>query len=553
MRKRLPVVMALPLAAAMLALAAAPAAADPSTIVTTPIPQPANPNDPPASGTADPHPTGRAVGDAGTGLAVVRLLPNSAPTGTILPGYSDKLPKQPAAELGFGLSSAQANSEAYLAQERSIAQASPGGFAFQGNTPQTPGSLAQMALPDNKEPITGGLNPPSTPLDTLLKVGALQGQVHARWSETLGPCVGTISDASTSLGSLSVLNAIPTLPNFTELDKAFDMSKLTDVQQQATKLLSGLAGPLSSLGGVLPTGGKGTGSLLSLPNTMSTRSVVRLVDLPGSKHKAVQSVSTLQVASVKLLANTPMEISLNVVSQPTLTATSGGDAKTSTITYKAPVITVTQGGKDLGTLSSSKPSLDIPIGVPLPKLENVLPSQLKNLPLVGNVAALLDPSQLSGLDPNQLKIDIGVLRLNVAELTKKELPLEMNGLKGYQIGATARMLDLQLLPTDALALPDLPSALAQVSLGEQVTRAAAPEGGVVCGKTSAPTQNPPAGQGSGPKHLAYTNAAYQAVPMFWSGTAMLLVGVVIVAAMPGRRPQRVTVKPSPSPRPPTED
>src|ERR1041384_801034 len=139
MRNSLHVVMALPLAAAMLALVAAPAAADPSTIVTTPIPEPADPNAPPASGTNDPHPTGRAVGDSGTGLAVVRILPNSAPTGTILPGYSDKLPKQPAAELGFGLSSAQANSEAYLAQERAIAQASPGGFAFQGNTPQTPG------------------------------------------------------------------------------------------------------------------------------------------------------------------------------------------------------------------------------------------------------------------------------------------------------------------------------------------------------------------------------------------------------------------------------
>lgn len=552
MRRRLPVVMALPLAIAALALAAGPAAAQPSSNVTTPIPKPADPNQPPASGTNGSQPTGHAVGDAGTGLAVVRLLPDSTPTATILPGYSDKLPKQSAAELGFGLSSAQANSEAYLAQERAIAQASPGGFAFQGNAPQTPGSLAQTALPDNPQPVTGNLSPPATPLDALLKVGLLQGQVHARWSETLGPCVGTISDASTSLASLSVLNAIPTLPNFTDLNKAFDMSKLTDLQKQAVNLLSGLAGPLSSLGGVLPTGDSGTtGSLLSLPNTMSTRSTVRLIDLPGLKHKAVESISTLQVASLKLLAGTPMEISLNVTSQPTLTAVSGGDAKTSKITYKAPVITVTQGGKEIGTLDSGNPSVDIPIGVPLPKLEDQLPSQLKNLPLIGDVAALLDPKQLSGLDPNKLKIDIGVLRLNVAELNKKELPLELGGTKGYQIGATARMLDLQLLPTDALALPGLPSALAQVSLGEQVTRAAAPNGGVVCGAT--PAQGEPAGQGSAPKHLAYTNAAYQAVPMFWTGTAMLLIGVVIVAAMPSRRPQRATARPSPAPRPPTED
>jgi hypothetical protein len=282
---------------------------------------------------------------------------------------------------------------------------------------------------------------------------------------------------------------------------------------------------------------------------MSTRSTVRLVDLPGSKNKAVQSISTLQVASVKLLANTPMEISLNVVSQPTLTATSGGDEKSSKIAYKAPVITVTQGGKPLGRLDANKQSLDIPIGLPLPDLASKLPSQLKGLPIIGNLADLLNPAQLGGLDPNKLKIDIGVLRLNIAELNQKALPLDVDGLKGYQIGATARMLDLQLLPTDALALPNLPSALAQVSLGEQVTRAAAPSGGVQCGTTSGPTQNPPGAQGSPPKNLAYTNAAYQAVPMFWTGTAMLLAGVVIVAALPGRRPQRATAGPSPSPKP----
>lgn len=47
--------------------------------------------------------------------------------------------------------------------------------------------------------------------------------------------------------------------------------------------------------------------------------------------------------------------------------------------------------------------------------------------------------------------------------------------------------------------------------------------------------------------LAYTSA-YQAVPIFWTGAAMLLVGVVILAVVPGRRIPLPVWKPSPHPR-----
>lgn len=67
--------------------------------------------------------------------------------------------------------------------------------------------------------------------------------MHARYSPTLGPCVGTIADASTSMASLSLLNVIPSLPNlpFGDLD-------LTDV-----KLADGFdpAKGLQTLGGLL--------------------------------------------------------------------------------------------------------------------------------------------------------------------------------------------------------------------------------------------------------------------------------------------------------------
>src|SRR5436190_2061837 len=87
---------------------------------------------------------------------------------------------------------------------------SPFGLSVGGNAPQTPGSVVQTALPDNPQPISGGLNAPPNP---LLNVGLLNGSAHARWSETLGPCVDTIADASTSVASLSLLNVIPSLPN----------------------------------------------------------------------------------------------------------------------------------------------------------------------------------------------------------------------------------------------------------------------------------------------------------------------------------------------------
>lgn len=538
MRVRRPVAWAMPVVVAVLALCAAPALAQPP--VTTPIPAPKDPNDPPPSKPQDAAPLGRAIGDAGTGLSVIRILPASAPTNTILPGYSEKLPKQAALEVGFGLSSAQVNSEAYLTYERSIAQASPGGIAVQGASPQSPGAVAQTASPDNEQPMTFGLNPPQTPLDALVRVGLLNGSAHARWSDTLGPCVSPLSDASTSVASLSLLNAIPTLPGISDLSGKLTESKLNPQQTQAlTDQLKTLPGPLAELGGLLSGPGKadGKGSLISLPNTLSTRSVVQLIDIPGSPNKAVQSTSTLQVASLNLLGGTPFAMSINVVSQPTLQVTSTGDAKTSSVKYIAPVLEVKQGDKVVYRLDAAHPTFDLPIGIPLPGLSGQLPAGLKNLPLIGDLANALPKdsplaSQAGAL--NQMKLDIGVIRLSIAGLQQKAQDMT-EPFKGHQLAGSARMLDLQILPTQALGLPGLPSALAQVSLGEQVARAAAPAGGVVCGNAGGP---PPPPQAKNPPKLAYTSA-YQAVPIFWTGSAMLLAGVVLVAALPAnrRRPQ----------------
>ncbi|GDY30754.1 hypothetical protein [Gandjariella thermophila] len=526
MRGRPPLSMAMLAVAVLLALCAAPAAATPST---TPTPTPVNPGQAP---TEAPRPPGHAVGDAGTGLSLIRALPGAVPTQSIMPGESEQLPKQPLAEIGFGLASAQANSEAALGYERAVAQAEPGGAAVEGRAPTPPGAVVQTALPDNPTPTTGGINPPSSPLDALVKVGLLNGSAQARWDERTGPCVDPIADARISMASLSALNAIPSLPSNQNLSGQLGPTPRLPDPKPLVDGLNQMSGPLSQLGGLLS--GKATadatGSLLSVPDTMLAHSTVRLVDLPGSANKAVRSTSTLQVAGIRLLAGTPMEIRIDVVTPPTLTVTSTGDEKTSTVDYTAPVLRVSQGGKVLGTLDAANQKLDVPIGIPIPGPNS---SQLPKLPVVGGLLPNGSPA------PGNLpKIDVGVLRLQNAELDIKKAAMTQP-FAGFQLSAVARLLDLQLLPTDALGLPNLPSALAQVSLGEQISRAYAPTGGVVCAAAAGGvTPGGPGGYAAPP--LAYTTAAYQAVPMFLTGTAMLLAGSIIVAALPSRRPRRPT-------------
>ncbi|NKE59212.1 hypothetical protein FXN61_21295 [Lentzea sp. PSKA42] len=439
-----------PLAGLLLALMAAPALAQPPT---TPVPGPRDPNQPPASAPNGPQPLAHAVGDAGTGLSVVRLGPQGVPTNTILPGLSDQLPKQSVTEFGLGLASAQVNTEAFLSTERVVTQASPFGFAVGGRSPQSPGTLVQTAIPDNPQPANGGLPVPETP---LAKLSLLNGSVHARWDEKLGPCVSPLATARTSLAGLQVLSALP-----------------AEVPLPAKT------------------------SLISIPDTFEAHSQVRLVDLPGSKNKAVESTSTMRAVSVELAGG----VKIDVASPPTLTATATGDEKTSKITYTAPVLKVSQNGKELGTLDAAHPALDIP-----------------------------------------LLLDLVVIKLQIAGLNEKKAAFTGNGFSGFQLGATARMLDVQVLPTDKLKLPNLPAALAQISLGEQIVRAAAPQGGVVCGTAQTNAPQEPGGAAAPPKKtppLASTNAVYQSIPLFWTGTGLLLAGVVVVAALPVRGRSRV--------------
>ncbi|MFD0920858.1 hypothetical protein ACFQ16_13985 [Saccharopolyspora rosea] len=441
-----------------------PVASGESEPPTTPIPAPEDPGQPPASmPTTAPGPV---VADAGTMVGIVRLLPNTVPTDSIVqdPDFQKKLPKQAVAEFGMGRAIAQANSTAFFAHERATAEASPFGAALFGKAPQTPGSVVQTALPDHPQPTTEGLQPPPSPADQVVHPSAMTGSAQARWDEQLGPCVQPIADARMSLGGVSAVNALPSTAG-------------DDALQRLGGLLDGKA----------PTT-DGRGSLLHVPDAIQAHSTVRLADVPGQHGKAVQATSSMQVAGVRLFAGTPQEVRIDVVSAPRLTATATGDPGSSTVDYQAPVLRVSRGGRVLGTLDAANRQLDVP---------NVL--------------------------------DLGVLRLSAGELKKDVV--------GTEVRAGSELFDLQVLRGHPIGVP---TSLVQVSFGEQVARASAPQGGVVCGGSAAPGPAPAAPPAAGPARqvtepLALTSGAYYAVPLFWTGTGLLVLGSILVAALPRRR------------------
>lgn len=487
-----------------------------STLPTTPEPSPANPGQPPDS-VAPPVPQpGPIVAGAGTGIGMLRVLPESVKGDSIIndPEFNEKLPKQALLEAGMGLATAQANSEAFLAQERAIAESAPLGFAYKGSSQPLPGMLAQTARPDHEKPKSGGLRPPDSPLSSALDFGLLKGRVHARWDKQMGPCVKPIADATTTLGELSAVNALPALPGGGE--KAPQLLSGSDAagKSAAKDALGGMPGPLERLGGLLRGKTSTTDESGSLLNASALRahSTIRLVDVPGQDGKAVRAISEFSLSDITLFAGTPQQLRIEVVSEPKLTATSTGNPETSKVNYQAPVLRVSRDGKELYTLDAAHPEFELPIGVPMPGSDTA-----SNLPLVG---------QAQGGNV----LDIGVLKLSLANLTKDKVGREVRG--------GVRLMDVKILPTEKLGIG---SALAQVSFGEQFVRAKAPEGGVHCDRTAPPADGPqqadngPDQQARPVPELAKTSGAYHAMSLFWTGAIMLLLGSVLVAALPRRR------------------
>lgn len=111
---------------------------------------------------------------------------------------------------------------------------------------------------------------------------------------------------------------------------------------------------------VLP-GFTGTGTVASLNNgnggTVYTNTTIGLVNVAGQAGKGVQSKALTQLTQISLFGG---QLSIAVVSPPTLTAVAAGTAGGSSVTYTEPVLTIMQGSTVIGTLDASNPSFQLP-------------------------------------------------------------------------------------------------------------------------------------------------------------------------------------------------
>lgn len=488
------------------------------------------------NGTSDTD--GHAVGQAGAALSLARVLPGTVPEDSIVSDLDEELDL--ATDNGLGFTSARADSTSAAAFERAMAQATPHGAATAGSSSiprPVPGTLIQTALEDNAEPASGDIEQGDPPPAALTQAGALDGTVHARWSEETGPCVEPIARADSSTADLAVGNAVLTLPDVPLDDLDLPLHDGFDPD-----------GTLGTLGGLLAgidPPQETDGSLVSLPEGLSSRSSVTLTGTDGDGAEAVQATSTLEAPAISVLEGSPMGLDIDLAAEPALTVTSTGQEDTSEVDYRTPELEATLGGETIFELDAEQQSADLPIGVPTDGFENVSGSdEIGGQPIVGGVAATADDELLVLPDEaDEHILDLFVLRLSIAGLdeqaTSDHLPYP-----GHHLTASARLLDVQLLPTEALAdaLEAIdtqpPSALAQFTIGEQLARAYAPEGGVTC----APTD--PAAVPGNETQAALGGPASATVPLALTGAGALLLGVVLIVAAGKVLPRRAT----PSPR-----
>ncbi|MPY79830.1 MAG: hypothetical protein GEV04_15465 [Actinophytocola sp.] len=502
----------------------------------------------PASAAREPADAGHAIGHAGSAAVMLRLLPGSIPETSILPDLAQLPSGDRPFDAGYGLATTQLNTNAALPYERSIAQATPEGSLFGDVETPTGGFLVQTAAPDNAEPTTERLRAPDSPADALVSVGDTTATVHARWSEDDGPCVDTASRASTTTDRLAAGSAIPTLPDI----------DVTDLPLPKNARAAGFRpdGGIGTLGGLLSGEQRedGDGALLRVPDGFDTTSDITVVDAPASDGKAVRSTSTVRTEAIELLPGSPLGMTATVRREASLAVTATGDTKTSEVDFEDPTITVTRGDTELFTLNGRNRTKDIPIGVPTPALYEHTKTKLAPVPIVAGAAQTAKGTRLTLTGPARRAVtDLFVLRLSVGGLNQTSAEMD-SPITGTEFAASARLLDVQLLPTRALAdamasgqgdvagLPyDVPSTLAQYSLGEQTAGALVAEGGVECGTIVA---DAPSGNAV-PSAVGIPSPAAISVPLLWVGSVAVLIGVALLT-VPFRTPRRTT--PSPVPR-----
>ncbi|MEV6349256.1 hypothetical protein [Actinoplanes sp. NPDC051851] len=99
-------------------------------------------------------------------------------------------------------------------------------------------------------------------------------------------------------------------------------------------------------------------SLLKVGPTGSTQSATDLVTLGGGRI-GVRSGAGISLGDLTLFGGTPQQISVKVISQPTLEVVAGGDRRHSRVAYQAAVLEITSADGEVTTLDESRAAVSL--------------------------------------------------------------------------------------------------------------------------------------------------------------------------------------------------
>ncbi|MBU2668326.1 hypothetical protein KOI35_32920 [Actinoplanes bogorensis] len=144
-------------------------------------------------------------------------------------------------------------------------------------------------------------------------------------------------------------------------DDAYGCGKAGPLTRSATMLAGaqflGGGGTIPALLARGPAGAAQPTSLLRIGPTGSTQSATDLVREKG--RRAVRSAAGVALSEVTLFAGTPQEVSVKVVTQPTLTVTATGSRAGAKVDYRPAVLKVTAAGKPVATLDTGDDSVGV--------------------------------------------------------------------------------------------------------------------------------------------------------------------------------------------------
>ncbi|MFF5077198.1 hypothetical protein ACFY36_09110 [Actinoplanes sp. NPDC000266] len=188
-----------------------------------------------------------------------------------------------------------------------------------------PGSAAERQAPPNRQAATAELAGLQAAGLATVKLG--RSTAEARWLETYNcGATGPLTRTATMLAGVELLSGGGRTPALQALRHPDDTARRT--------------------------------SLLRLGPTGSTQSATDVVRL-GDGRRGVSAAAGVALSDLTLFGGTPQEVSIKVVTQPTLTVVAAGDRNRSSVTYRPAVLKVTAAGKPIAHLDTADTSVGV--------------------------------------------------------------------------------------------------------------------------------------------------------------------------------------------------